>query len=289
MPKNSGLEKCRLLASAIAEDKTMVKEIRGEDIPLFVESIIREGKKVIEVTGENLFTEFVLNSKNTKLEILRREIWDEEEFVFRKPSLCLLGPKGRNFEDMGDELRICINSKYKELSKKNCTNLLENKGYKIKKIYVSGASEEFFSKGVADLVIDIVCSGASAERAGLCVYRKLFESDIVVIGENQKLNFDLYALYNRIKERIESGDENSYTKSLVKDELVLKRKLVEEAAEVITARDREQLVMESADLLYFLFIILAKEGISLEEIEEENERRDKVKYTADNTILGEQK
>ena len=131
MPKNSGLGKCRLLASAIAEDKTSIKEIRGEDVPLFVESLIREGKRAIGITGEDLFKEFVLNSKNTRLEILRREVWDEEGFVFRKPSLCLLGPRGMKLEDMSKNLRICINSKYKELSKKNCTNLLENKGYQI--------------------------------------------------------------------------------------------------------------------------------------------------------------
>ncbi len=288
VPKNSGLEKCRELAQTFAKDTSIIQEIRGEDVPLFVESLIREGKNAIGITGEDLFKEFTLNSRSTRLEILRRETWREEAFMFKKPSLCLLGPKDMKLEDLDKNLRICINSKYRELAKKSCTNLLENKGYQIEKVYASGATEEFFSKGIADLVIDIVCSGTSAEKAGLYVYEKLFESDIVVIGDSQRGKFNLQALYDRIQQRIEGRDENSYTWELVRDELVLKRKLVEEAAEVITSKNREQLVMESADLLYFLFVILAKEGVTIQEIEKENERRNAtVKYASGNILRGE--
>jgi len=109
--------------------------------------------------------------------------------LFGKPTLCLLGEKNRKIEEMEKKLRICINSKYKELAKKYCTNLLENQGYNIEKIYASGATEEFFSNNIADLVIDIVCSGKSAEEAGLKVYDKLFESDIVILGgKNETIN-----------------------------------------------------------------------------------------------------
>lgn len=274
VPKNAGLSKCRELAKAIAQQGSIIQEMRGEDIPFFVESLIQAGKKAIGITGEDLFREFVLSSKNTKLTILRRDTWNDSRCMFGKPSLCLLGSKEMKLEDMNNKLRICINKKYKELAKKYCTNILENKGYKIEKIYSSGTTEEFYSKGIADLVIDIVCSGKSAEKAGLMVYEKIFESDIVIIGENREENFDLDKLYKTIKQRIENGDKESYTNELVNNELVLKRKLIEEAAEVITAKNREELVKEAADLLYFLLVILAKEGVGLSEIEEENGRRD---------------
>jgi len=39
-----------------------------------------------------------------------------------------------------------------------------------------------FSRGLVDLVVDIVYSGKSAEEAGLEVYDKIFSSDIVIIG-----------------------------------------------------------------------------------------------------------
>ena len=272
VPKNSGLQKCRDIAFKLIKDVSKIYEVRGEDVPMFTEKLLAEGKKAIGITGEDLFKEFQLNVRNAKLKIIKREIWNDN-FVFKKPALCLLGPKARKFEEMQKEIKICINGKYKELSKKYCTNLLENQGYKIEKIYVSGATEEFFSKGLADLVIDIVCTGKSADKAGLQVYEKLFESDIVIIGKDEDNNFDLEKLYNKIKKRIEGTDEKSYTKKLVNDGLLLKRKLIEEAAEVITAKDKDQLVWEAADLIYFLFVIMAKEGITIKDIEKENERR----------------
>lgn len=287
VPKNSGLERCRELAKVISKEKTTIQEIRGEDVPLFVENLVKKGKKAIGITGEDLFMEFILKAKNTNLKMVKREIWNEKEYLFGKPTLCLLGPKEKSLEDMGKNIRICINAKYKELAKKKCTNILENKRYRIEKIYASGATEEFYAKGIVDMVIDIVCSGKSVEKAGLYVYEKLFESDIVFIGANQEKEFNFKALYNRIRQRIEENAKDSYTSQIARDDSVLKRKLIEEAAEVITAKNREQLIWESADLLYFLFVILAKNGITLDEVEKENARRNfksRISLKAEETV-----
>jgi len=89
--------------------------------------------------------------------------------------------------------------------------------------------------------------------------------------------FDLQALYNKVLDRKKNAQEGSYTKKLFDDELLLKRKLIEEAAEVITAKNKEELVWECADLLYFLFVIMANGGVSILEVEKENQRRDNVK------------
>jgi ATP phosphoribosyltransferase len=188
MPKNSGLK--NKSEEVLKEFKLSgdIIEIRGEDIPCFVLKLIKGNKKTIGITGEDLFKEFILNNRNTGLKIIKRITWKDTSCLFQKPALCLLGPKNRELIDLGKNLKICINSKYKELSKKNILNFLENKGYRFEKIYVSGATEEFFLRGIADLVIDIVCSGKSAEEAGLKVYDKLFESDLVLIGEkNEKI------------------------------------------------------------------------------------------------------
>ena len=92
-------------------------------------------------------------------------------------------------------------------------------------------------------------------------------------GEEKE--FSLLNLYNKISQRICENSKNSYTSKLVNDNLLLKRKLVEEAAEVITAKDRENLIWECSDLIYFLFVIMAKENINIKDIEIENKRRDK--------------
>jgi phosphoribosyl-ATP pyrophosphohydrolase len=94
-------------------------------------------------------------------------------------------------------------------------------------------------------------------------------------GEEKK--FDLQSLYNKIAGRKNNATPESYTKKLFGDELLLKRKLVEEAAEVITAKNKEELIWECSDLMYFLFVVMVNSGVTIEEIEKENERRDKNK------------
>lgn len=92
-------------------------------------------------------------------------------------------------------------------------------------------------------------------------------------GEKKK--FSLSDLYTEIIQKQKSNDKNSYTKKLINNELLLKRKLIEEAGEVITAKNKENLVWECSDLIYFLFVIMAKNKITIEDIEKENFRRKK--------------
>ena len=83
------------------------------------------------------------------------------------------------------KIRICVNKKYRNLSKKYL-NLLEEKGYSFERIYVSGSTENVY-RGLSDLVIDIVYTGNSMKNANLAIYDKIMESDFVVIGvENGK-------------------------------------------------------------------------------------------------------
>lgn len=386
VPKNSGLERCRKISKEYNFSGKYI-EMRGEDIPLIVSKFIKKGKRAIGITGEDLFREFQVKNGGSGIEIIEKITWDDSQCIFGKPTLCLLGPEGKTLSDLPKELNVSINQKYKELAKRSCINILENKGYKIKKIYASGSTEELFVNGIVDLVIDMVYSGKSAKDANLDIYEKLFESDIVIIGKvvddckikipegfvdglnfekvnglmptvvqdelgnvlilaysskeslsralktgrgwyfsrerkrlwmkgetsgnvqeivsiskdcdgdallfkvkqsgdachlgryscfsNEKKEFTLNELYNKVKRKIEKNAEGSYTAKLVNDESLLKRKIVEEAAEVITFKDRENLIWECADLIYFLFVLMAKEGITIEDVENENLRRDK--------------
>lgn len=257
------------------KNKSKFQEVRGEDIPLFVENLIKENKKVVGITGEDLFKEFLLNNRESKIKVLNRYIWRDNNFIYKKPTLCFLADKNKNFENLPKKMKICINSKYKEIAKKDFINPLENKGYKIEKIYASGATESFFTKGLVDGVIDIVCSGKSAEDAGLKVYEKIFESDIVIVGKQEDYErLSLESLYKKICSRIEENSESSYTSKVAKDSSVLYRKIIEEVGEVVTAKNRDELIWEVADIFYFLLILIAKNKVSLEDIEKENARRD---------------
>jgi phosphoribosyl-ATP pyrophosphohydrolase/phosphoribosyl-AMP cyclohydrolase len=74
-----------------------------------------------------------------------------------------------------------------------------------------------------------------------------------------------------IKDRLANSPAGSYTASLT-DERV-RRKINEEAYEVITAATRDNLVWEIGDLLYHLAVLMGKEGIALDEVFAELERR----------------
>jgi len=91
----------------------------------------------------------------------------------------------------------------------------------------------------------------------------------------EKKAFNLNQLYNIISEKIKNKDENSYSYQISQDIERLKRKIIEEAGEVVTAKNKKELILEISDLLYFLLVSMAKNDITLEEIDKENEKRNK--------------
>jgi len=374
IPKNSGLK--QRISNIIKQNNILgeIIEIRGEDIPLFIDKFCEEGKEVIGITGEDLFKEYILKTRDSNLKAIKKIAWIDNSAIYNKPVLCLLGPKGKNLESLGKDLKVCINKKYIKISKKYLSRL-EDKGLRFKKIYFSGSTETAFERNICDLVIDIVYSGRSIKKAGLDIYDTIFFSNIVIIkkekslineldfdkmeglvptilkdrqgniltlvysnkkslsktlkedkpyffsrsrkkvclkgetsGNTQKLieiktdcdkdalifiieqknnachlnryscfneekKFNLEQLYNIICKRIRSDDKSSYTVELANNLNILKRKIIEEAGEVITAKDKKELIWECSDLLYFLLVIMAKNNVSLEDINKENKRR----------------
>ena len=161
--------------------KEKIVESRGEDIPFIVEALSQNGKKAFGLTGSDLLKDYQLSKYNSKLKIIKIIEWIDARAKFGKPALCLLGPKGKNLEQLSKNLKVCVNSKYKNLAKRYL-NVLESRGCSFVKIYLSGSTEAAYCNGLSDLVIDIVYTGASAREANLEVYDKIFESDFVIIG-----------------------------------------------------------------------------------------------------------
>jgi len=86
--------------------------------------------------------------------------------------------------------------------------------------------------------------------------------------------FGVEKLYQQVLSSLNDTSRESYTKKLSLNEALLKRKLIEESAEVITAKNKDELIWECADLMYFLFVIMAKNGVTLQDIDGECTRRD---------------
>jgi len=81
------------------------------------------------------------------------------------------------------------------------------------------------------------------------------------------------ALARRLAARVREAPEGSYTRRLLEDPRLLKAKLVEEATELADARGAEAVTWETADLLYFALVAAAREGVGLEAVEAELDRR----------------
>lgn len=84
----------------------------------------------------------------------------------------------------------------------------------------------------------------------------------------------LDALAAAIRERRGADPERSYTAYLFEQGAgKIRKKVGEEAIEVITAGTAEELVTESADLLYHLLALLEAQGVRLDQVYAELERR----------------
>jgi phosphoribosyl-ATP pyrophosphohydrolase len=85
--------------------------------------------------------------------------------------------------------------------------------------------------------------------------------------------FDLGALDRVVAAAATADDAASGTARLVRDPALLAAKLVEEAGELAGATTPDEVVHETADLLYFALVALRRGGSTLEDVRHELERR----------------
>jgi len=89
--------------------------------------------------------------------------------------------------------------------------------------------------------------------------------------------FTLADLEKRVHERAKASASESYTRSLLdKGVAQCAKKLGEEAIETVLAAlqdDKSKLIVEAADLLYHLMVVLEARGVTLEQVEAALEKR----------------
>lgn len=83
----------------------------------------------------------------------------------------------------------------------------------------------------------------------------------------------LAALEGRLRDRLASADERSFTRALAADRSRLAAKLVEEAGELGSAASSDEVVWEAADLAYLATVALARESRTWSDVAAELDRR----------------
>ena len=91
--------------------------------------------------------------------------------------------------------------------------------------------------------------------------------------DDKEFSFD--ELYDVISSRIINPKKGSYTSKLAADEKKIKEKIREECMEILDYKDKDNLVWEISDILYFIFVLMAKKEINMDDIKNELWRRRK--------------
>ena len=88
---------------------------------------------------------------------------------------------------------------------------------------------------------------------------------------------ELYALYETILDRKQNQQEGSYTCYLFEKGLdKILKKVGEECSETIIAAkngDNKETVLEISDLIYHLFVMMVQQGITVDEVMNERNKR----------------
>jgi phosphoribosyl-ATP pyrophosphohydrolase/phosphoribosyl-AMP cyclohydrolase len=80
-------------------------------------------------------------------------------------------------------------------------------------------------------------------------------------------------LQDIIAERFRNPAPGSYTATL--DDELVREKVLEEAKELCEAKNRDEIVWEAADLLYFSTVLMTRASVTVQEILDELDRRHK--------------
>ena len=88
---------------------------------------------------------------------------------------------------------------------------------------------------------------------------------------NRKYTWEL--LQKIISGRFKNPAPGSYTATL--DDDLVREKIMEEAEELCKAKNKEEIIWEAADLLYFATVLMTRGGVSVSEVLDELDRRNK--------------
>ncbi len=89
----------------------------------------------------------------------------------------------------------------------------------------------------------------------------------------------LKILYNKLKKKINENSNSSYTKYLIENPNILRKKINEESFEVIEEifkEDKKKVITESADLLYHLLVAWIYLKIKPQDVFKELENRESI-------------
>jgi ATP phosphoribosyltransferase len=181
--KNRGLsdQVGRVLGTrSIPVDAEYVR-VRGEDVPMLADELGRAGRQVLAITGDDLVDEWLAAGNALNERVSRdRVAWSDPLALYGAPALCLIERAGAASEPRAGIRRVAVCARYRSLAERFMRSM-RYYDLELESILVTGEVETMVATGVADFAIDIVLTGKTLERMGLCVKRVISTSDVAVL------------------------------------------------------------------------------------------------------------
>ena len=281
-------------AEQIAKNKLRLGDLtlvlkRGEDIPQLVVDYATKGEIVLGVTGDDLFDEFRISKPKNPLKLENTYDWfddrleenGERKAKFYRPALCFINRTG-NLEDAPLDARIALNKKYAETSRLYLRQSPATRDRAFEETLYSGNVETTVAEKVNDCCIETVYSGRTLRDNGLQIIGLPIRfSDLAVISalksEESLFGKAMAREYLQVLGRVLTPTD-SYTSKVLADPEKLVRKSVEEMLELslsVVGVGNGKPVGEAADVMYAFNMLVAKAGLTLDEIAREMIKRQK--------------
>ena len=158
--------------------------VRDDDIP----SYVRDGVADIGIVGRNEYDEQAID-----LEVIR-------DLGFAKCRLSIAVPNDFNYQGLSCLEGKRIATSYPHILK----GILDEKGIKATFVQVSGSVEITPAVGIADVICDLVSTGATLAMNGLREVEKIYTSTAVMIARKNMASKEKSAILDRLMLRIEA-------------------------------------------------------------------------------------
>jgi len=162
--------------------------LRDDDIPAFV----ADGACDIGIVGENVFEEERLTVER------KAHAKSELKLGFSRCRLMIAGPKEWNERDVARLSERRIATSYPGLTKQ----YLKAQNIEASVVMMKGSVEVAPRLLIADAVCDIVSTGATLDANGLKPLVKIFDSEAILIRNENTFRAELQAVYDALLKRI---------------------------------------------------------------------------------------
>ena len=155
---------------------------RGEDIPKLVDDFyLIKGKKVMGISGDDLFDEYQIKNPNSLVENLETIDWYDKNARYGRPALCLIKKSKQKLEG---KVNIAIERKFENTGREYLKEANDGSFEPNINVY-SGNSEQTIREGLNDACIDVVYSGKTIEDNGLDIGAVIRLTDLDILGINE--------------------------------------------------------------------------------------------------------